>query len=137
MVASYDDLRHLEVLPAAFEDVRQVAISLEGSSYTLASEQDGKERVWSYQGEELEIDSFRNALNALTADEFTTEKPSGKEEVGLTLSLDREDAGEIQIQLYRYDGEHCVAAVDGESVCLVKRADVVDLIEAVHAIVLD
>lgn len=55
----------------------------------------------------------------------------------MTLSLDREDAGEIQIQLYRYDGEHCIAAVDGKSLCLVKRAAVVDLIEAVHAIVLD
>lgn len=137
MAASYDDLRHLEVLPAAFEDIRQADISLEGSRYTLSSEQDGKERVWSYQGEELEIDSFKNALNALTADEFTTEKPSGKEEISLTLSLDREDAGEIQIQLYRYDGGHCIAAVDGKSVCLVKRAAVVDLIEAVHAIVLD
>ena len=137
MAASYDDLRHLEVLPANFEDVRQVDISLEGSSYTLVSEQDGKERVWSYQGEELETDSFRNALDALTADEFTTEKPSGKEEISLTLSLDREDAGEVQIQLYRYDGEHCLAVVDGESVCLVKRAAVVDLIETVHAIVLN
>ena len=137
MAASYDDLRHLEVPPANFEDVRQVDISLEGSSYTLASEQDGKEQVWYYQGEELEIDSFRSALNALTADEFTTEKPSGKEEISLTLSLDREDAGEIQIQLYRHDGEHCLAAVDGESVCLVKRADVVDLIEAIHAVVLE
>ena len=137
MAASYDDLRHLEVPPANFEDVRQVDISLEGSSYTLTSEKDGKEWVWSYQGEELEIDSFRSALNALTADEFTTEKPSGKEEISLTLSLDREDAGEIQIQLYRHDGEHCLAAVDGESVCLVKRADVVDLIEAIHAVVLE
>lgn len=137
MAASYDDLRHLEVLPTAFEDVRQVAISLEGSRYTLTSEKDGKEQVWAYQGEELEIDSFRNALNALTADEFTTETPSGKEEISLTLSLDREDAGEVQIQLYRYDGEHCIASVDGESVCLVKRAAAVDLIEAVHAIVLD
>lgn len=137
MAASYNDFRHPEVLPANFEDVRQADISLEGSSYTLASEQDGKERVWSYQGEELEIDSFRNALNALTADEFTTEKPSGKEEIGLTVSLDREDDGEIQIQLYRYDGEHCIAAVNGESVCLVKRTAVVNLIEAVHAIVLD
>lgn len=135
MAASYNDFRHLEVLPANFEDVRQMDISLEGSSYTLTSEQDDKERVWSYQGEELEIDSFQNALNALTADKFTTEKPSGKEEIGLTIYLDREDAGEIQ--LYRYDGEHCIAAVDGESVCLVKRAAVVDLIEAVHAIVLD
>lgn len=135
MAASYNDFRHLEVLPANFEDVRQMDISLEESSYTLASEQDGKERVWSYQGEELEIDSFQNALNALTADKFTMEKPSGKEEIGLTIYLDREDAGEIQ--LYRYDGEHCIAAVDGESVCLVKRVAVVDLIEAVHAIVLD
>lgn len=135
MAASYDDFRHLEVLPANFEDVRQVDVSLEGSRYTLTSEQDGKERVWSYQGEELKIDSFQNALNALTADKFTTEKPSGKEEIGLTIYLDREDAGEIQ--LYRYDGEHCIAAVDGESVCLVKRVAVVDLIEAVHAIVLD
>lgn len=33
-----------------------------------------------------------------------------------------------------YEGR--TAAVDGESVCLVKRTDVVDLIEAVHAIVL-
>lgn len=135
MAASYNDFRHLEVLPANFEDVRQMDISLEGSSYTLTSEQDGKECVWSYQGEELEIDSFQNALNALTADKFTMEKPSGKEEIGLTIYLDREDAGEIQ--LYRYDGEHCIAAVDGESVCLVKRVAVVDLIEAVHAIVLD
>ena len=137
MAASYNDLRHLEVLPANFEDIRQVDISLEGDSCTLTSEQDGKERVWSYQGEELEIDSFKNALNALTAEEFTAEKPSGKEEISLTVSLDREDAGEIQIKLYRYDGEHCLAAVDGESVCLVKRAAVVDLIEAVHSIVLD
>ena len=98
MAASYDDLRHLEVLPANFEDIRQADISLEGSRYTLTSEKDGKERVWSYQGE---------------------------------------DAGEIQIKLYRYDGEHCIAVVDGESICLVRRAAVVDLIEAVHSIVLD
>lgn len=137
LAASYNDLRHLEVLPANFEDIRQVDVSLEGSRYTLASEQDGKERVWSCQGEELEIDSFQNALNALTADEFTGEKPSGKEEIGLTVYLDREGTEEIRIKLYRHDGEHCIAAVDGEVVCLVKRAAVVDLIEAVRRIVLD
>lgn len=136
MAASYDDLRHLEVLPAEFEDIRQVDVSLEGSRYTLASEKDGKERVWSCRGEELEIDSLQRALEGLTAEEFTTEKPSKKEEIGLTVYLDREDAGEIQIKLYRYDGEHCIAEVDGESICLVKRAAVVDLMEAVHAIVL-
>lgn len=73
----------------------------------------------------------------MTADEFTGEKPSGKEEIGLTVYLDREGTEEIRIKLYRHDGEHCIAAVDGEVVCLVKRAAVVDLIEAVHRIVLD
>lgn len=79
---------------------------LSHNEVALTSEQDGKEQVWSYQGEELEIDSFQNALNALTAYEFTAETPSGKEEIGLTVSLDREDAGEVHIKLYRYDGEH-------------------------------
>ncbi len=136
LAASYNDLRHLEVLPASFEDVRQVDIALEGGGYTLICEQDGKERVWSYQGEELEIDSLQRALEGLTAEEFTTEKPSKKEEIGLTVYLDREGADAVRIKLYRHNGETCIAEVDGESICLVDRADVVSLIEAIHAITL-
>lgn len=136
MAASYDDFRHLEVLPASFEDIGQVDILLEGSSRTLISEGSDSGRTWFYQGEELEIASFQSALNALTADEFTDETPAGKEEIRLTVRLDREDSPEIQIVLYRYDGERCIAAVNGESTCLVKRSAVVDLIEAVQAIVL-
>ena len=55
----------------------------------------------------------------------------------MILSLDNENVSEVQIELYRYDGEHCLAVVDGESISLVERSAVVDLIEAVHAIVLD
>lgn len=137
LAASYNDLRHLEVLPAGFEDIRQVDVSLEGSRYTLASEKEGKERVWSCQGEEMEIADFQSALEALTADEFTDEGPSQKEEIGLTIHLDSETFPQVQIKLYRYDGSHCLAVVEGESVSLVERTAVVDLIEAVHAIVLD
>lgn len=43
---------------------------------------------------------------------------------------------EVQIKLYRYDGSHCLAVVDGAPVSLVTRTSAVDLIEAVHAIVL-
>lgn len=46
-----------------------------------------------------------------------------------------EDAGKAK--LYRYDGSHCLAVVDGAPVSLVTRTSAVDLIEAVHAIVLD
>ncbi len=137
MAASYDDLRHLEVFTADFADVRQIDISLEGDSYTLTSEEKGKERTWSCQEEELEIDDLKKTLEALRADEFTSEKPSQKEEIGLTVHLDNEHFPTVSIRLYRYDGAHCLAVVDGESVALVNRGEVVDLIEAVHEIVLN
>ena len=136
MAASYDDLRHLEVFTADFADVRQIDISLEGDSYTLTSEEKGKERAWSCQEEELEIDDLKATLEALRADEFTSEKPSQKEEIGLTIHLDNEHFPEVQIELYRYDGSRCLAVVNGESVSFVKRTDVVSLIEAIHSIVL-
>lgn len=136
--ASYNDLRHPEVIWADFDHVQQIDISLEGDNYTLASEQDGDERTWSYQdGDELEIADLRSSLENLTAEEFTNERPSQKEEIGLTIHLDNENFPQVQIKLYRYDGSSCLAVVDGESVSLVARSGVVDLIEAVHAIVLE
>ena len=136
--AACNDFRHSEVLWADFSDVQQVDISLEGNSYTLTSEKDKDRSVWSYQDkDELEMGDFRSALENLTADEFTGERPVQREEIGLTVHLDNENFPQVQIKLYRYDGSHCLAVVDGESVSLVERAAVVDLIEAVHAIVLD
>lgn len=136
MAASYNDLRHQEVFWADFADVRQIGISLEGADYTITSKKDGDERIYSYQDEELEIGSFQNALEALSADSFTSETPTQKEEITLTLYLDNENDPQISIKLYRYDGTYCLAAVDGQPVSLVERAAAVDLIEAVHAIVL-
>lgn len=136
--ASYNDLRHPEVIWADFSDVQQIDISLDGNSYTLTSEKDGDERTWSYQDKkDLEIADFQSAMETLTADEFTDEQPTQKEEVGLTIHLDNENFPQVQIKLYRYDGSRCLAVVDGESVSLVERSAVVDLIESIHAIVLD
>lgn len=61
----------------------------------------------------------------------------GLDAPALTVHLDNENFPQVAITLYRYDGEHCLAAVDGESVALVARSDAVALIEAVHAIVLE
>lgn len=43
----------------------------------------------------------------------------------------------MSVALYRVDGESCLAVVDGESVGYVPRSQVVSLIEAVNAIVLN
>ena len=137
LAASYDDLRHPEVLPADFADVSQIDITLEGTDYTITAGGDAEDRTYTYQDKELEIADLQSALESLTADTFTDEEPTQREEISLTLHLDLEGQPTVQIDLYRYDGSFCLAVVDGEPVSLVARSAVVTLIEAVNAIVLN
>lgn len=135
--ASYDDLRHQEVFWGDFDEVCQIDVTLEGAACTITSGKDGGDRVWSYEEEEVVISDFQDALTSLRADRFTGETPAEKEEIRLTLYLENENCPEVSLKLYRYDGSLCLAEVDGEPVSLVKRSAAVDLIEAVHAIVLN
>ena len=137
MAASYDALRHQEVLPAALEDISQVDMTLEGETYTLTAADSADGPAFAYQGETLESNDFQSALQALTAVSFTDEAPTGKEEIALTLHLEGEGSPTVQIALYRFDGENCLATLDGKPLCLVERSAAVALIEAVHAIVLN
>lgn len=141
LAASYDDLRHREVLTADLEDVYQLDITLEGNDYTIAAdgEKDG-ERVWKYQDGEVDIRDLQNGLTSLrvsSTDKFTVEGTAGKEEIRLTVWLENEDHPKVEIELDRYDGSDCLAKVNGETFALISRSDVVDLIEAVNRIVLD
>lgn len=137
MEVSYNDLRHQEVIWADFEDISGVKISLEEDEYELTVKQEDKDNIWYYQDDEIETDDFRIALNSLSASEFTEEEPADKKEISLTLQIHNENQPEVKIELYRYDGNNCLAVVDGEPVSLVNRSYVVDLIEAVNAIVLN
>ena len=73
-------------------------------------------------------------MNAVS---FTKEQPAEKEEIRLVVYLDNENFPAVEIGLYRYDGNECLAVVDGEPVSFVQRSEVVDVIEAVHRIVLN
>ena len=79
---------------------------------------------------------FFNAVEALAASEFTEEAPAEQLEISFTAHLDSEAFPQVEAALYRWDGESCLAVVDGEPVCLVDRSAVVDLMEAVRTIVL-
>ena len=116
-----------------------ITVTLEGETYTLthalpeSEDEDGK---WYYQGEEFDGTDLENAVNSLRATDFTDRTASGREEIRLTAKLDREDIPSLSLTLTRYDGDHCLAALDGETVAYVKRSQAVDLIEAIHAVVL-
>ena len=137
--ASYDDLRHREVIWADFASVTQLDITLEGEKHTITSmlDEDDAERVWYYGEEELDISSLKSELLSLTADSFTDETPSEKEEISLAVYLDNESFPQVMIQLYRYNGSLCLAVVDGETVSLVDRSAVINLVESVQSIVLN
>ena len=138
--ASYDNLRHNEVFWADSDTMTQIDITLEGEEHVLTSEideDDEETRVWYYGEEEIELVDFRTALKTLMADSFTSEAAGQKEEISLTIHLDNENFPQVKIQLYRYDGTNCLAVVDGESVSLVERSSVMELVEAVQAIVLN
>jgi hypothetical protein len=137
MKASCNDLRHQEAIWVDSDKISQAEISLEGTEYKLKTKKKDKKKVWYYQKKEIEADDFCYALNSLSTSEFTGEKPTGKEEISLLLQIDDENQPEVRIELYRYDGNNCLAVVDGEPVSLINRSYVVNLIEAVNAIVLN
>ena len=136
MKYTYNDLRHTDALTADFADVTGFDVSLEGQVYNITSQGTGDDRTFLYGEEEIDITDLQSALTAVNADSFTDESPAQKEEIGITVHLDNEAHPTVQLEFYRYDGEHCLAVVDGTPFALVARSEVVDLIEAVNTIVL-
>ena len=134
--AAYDDLRHREVLTASFDDVTALDVTLEGETYPFTAQGEGEDRAWTWEGREIDFAGLQDAVEALAASEFTEERPAEQQEISLVVHLDNETFPEVTVTLYRQDGTSCLAVVDGESVCLVERSDVVDLMEAVRAITL-
>lgn len=140
MAAEYDDLRHAEVIPAELSDIGRIDVTLEDSTYTLTCETSGDEMTYTYQDEDVEegdADDLQTALEGLLADSFTDEQPDDKQEIALTCYLDLDGDPTVEVVLYRYDGNSCLAVVDGEPTAFVARDAVVELVEAVNVIVLN
>lgn len=137
--ASYDELRHQALFTAAFGDVTEIEVTLDGETSRLAREvPDGEENaVWMLDGTQVGLDGIETALKAVQAKNFTDADPTQKEELRLSISLDSGDFPDMTLSFYRYDGESCIAQLDGETVAFVSRSQVVDLIEAIHAVTLN
>lgn len=140
-VAAFAALRyeehHKELCWADFEDITKMEFTLDGETYTITADGKKKDLTYTYDDEKIEIADVQNAYENLKASSFTTEEPSEEEEISMIFYLDNENQPEVTIQLYRYDGSDCLAVVDGNSMALVKRSNVVDIMEAVRSIVLN
>jgi hypothetical protein len=116
-----------------------MVVELDGEEYTILASGDTDSRTYTYADNEIDITDIQSALTALSADSFTTENPTGKQEIALSLYVTKDDDSEsiINITLYRKNGSECVAEINGETVSLVARSSAMDLVEAVYAIVLN
>ncbi len=139
--AGFDDLRHKEVFWGDFAKVKQMDITLDGEAHTLEYRQEDADDeksayAWYYGEEEISISTIEYAIEDLTATEFTSEATDEKEEIAITLHLDDANFPTVQIQLLRNNASSCLAVIDGVPTSLVLRSAVMELTEAVNAIIL-
>lgn len=132
---SYDDLRHQKLFTGDFDAVTAMDVTLDGETYTFTPGQEDDD-LWLWQEQQFDISTLRAAIQAITADSFTDISGSGQEEISLTLHLDSESFPTFTLTLRRQDGERCLAEVDGQPTAYVSRSLMVDLAEAVNAVVL-
>ena len=136
---SYDTLRHQKLFTGDFDTVTSMDATVNGETYTFTytpPEEKEEDGTWYYGEESFDIYSLKTALTSLSAAEFTSDKPTGQEEISLTAHLENQDFPTFTLTLYRLDGTHCLAAVDGKTVALVTRSQAVNLVEAVNALTL-
>lgn len=151
MKAAIDDLRHQQIVWADSSIITDMEIVIDGNEYSLTSkavkdkkdseksssdDSQSKSRKWTYNNDEIDVSGITDAITAVTTTEFTDTEPDQKEEISIRLSLENDNVSEVTLGLFRYDGNSCIAQVDGKTVALVDRDSVVDLIEAVNKIVL-
>ena len=132
----YNDLRHQQVFYGDFSQAVELTVSMEDRNEVFTAETKDGEQEWYLGDEKVDLSQVETALENLTAQEFTTTAPQGKQELAVTVKLDREGENEISIGIYRQDGSQSLVQVDGKSLCYLPRAEAVALMEALNAILL-
>lgn len=133
----YDDLRHQNLFTGDFSLAKELTVTLEGSTRVFTyEEQDQEEPAWYLGEEQVDLTDIQTALENLTAEAFTQEAPTGKEELSLTVKLDQEGENTLTLTFYRQDGTTVLAQANGKTLCTLPRAQVVTLTESFNAILL-
>lgn len=138
MACDYNDLRHKDVFCADFDQADSMTVTMEGTTWEFTKEipEDTDEAVWMLNGEAVDMTDVETTLKCLTAEEFTANAPADRQELSVTVHLDREGPDEMTVTLYRQDGKQSLAQLNGKSLCYLRRSDAVSLTEALNAILL-
>lgn len=141
------ELQPDEVLLMDWDTVTSMDITLDGTSYTITRStqtvtddegNESEETIYLLSGEEVEITSITNALDAMASTGYATGlTPERSEEIRFTFHRDSEAFPEVELVFYQYNSSACLTTLNGEATVLADRTAVVDLVESVNALVLE
>ncbi len=127
-----DTLRPDEALKLDWDSVTSIDFTLDDTTYTITH----KGSTYTLDGEEVDFDDIKSAVDGLDIAEYNTETSDKKQEIALTVHLDNTDYPTLTLCAYQYDGENCLVTLNDTTLGFAKRSLVVDLEEAVNAVVL-
>lgn len=135
-----------DVLLMDWETVTSLDITLDGKVTTITREvvsteaEDGTvtdETVYTMDGAETDGESVLDALDSLTSTGYAYgTSPERNLEIAVTIHRNTDSFQTVELALYQHDSTACLATLDGSATVYVSRSAVVDLIEAVNALIL-
>lgn len=143
LYTTYSELMPDEVLAMAWDTVTAMDITVGGTTYTLKQEEIADENgcatgtyAWKWNGTEVEAAKITDALDKMASNSYATGlTPELVEEVRFLFHRNASHHTQVELVLYRYDSNSCLATLDGVSTVLAKRSDVTALINAINKIV--
>ena len=127
-----DTLRPDEALSLDWDSVTSVEFTLDDTTYTITHKGD----KYTLDGAEVDFDDIQSAVDDLDINTYNTETSNKKQEIAVTVHLDNKDYPTLTLCAYQYDGENCLVELNNTTLGFAKRSLVVDLQEAVNAVVL-
>ena len=127
-----DTLRPDEALSLDWDSVTSVEFTLDDTTYTITHKGD----KYTLDGAEVDFDDIQSAVDGLDINTYNTETSNKKQEIAVTVHLDNKDYPTLTLCAYQYDGVNCLVALNNTTLGFAKRSLVVDLQEAVNAVVL-
>lgn len=127
-----DALRPDELVALDWDKVQSLAVTIDGESYEITRTAD-KDTIGDT---EVTLDDLTDAIDALQVSEYLEAAPDKKQEIELEIRCDNDAYPQLRLTLYQYDGENCLAQLDGQTVGLVSRSLAVNLTEAATTLLL-
>lgn len=146
LYTTYAELQPDEVLVMDWDTVETVTVELEEERYRFTREMkevadsDGnitREAVYLLNGEETALQEILDSLEAMASAGYANgAAPERKAELTVVLGRNTEAFPEVRLSFFRHDSSTCLVQLNGESTVFVSREAVVELKEAITALVL-